>query len=66
MLQIFEEIKVAKRRYGKLNTIVMNAVLEACVHCGDFDSALHIFDEMSKPDNCGVDTVTYATLLKVL
>ncbi|KAE8124967.1 hypothetical protein FH972_019806 [Carpinus fangiana] len=31
--QIFEEIELAKRRYGKLNTIVMNAVLEACVHC---------------------------------
>ncbi|KAG6643926.1 hypothetical protein I3843_08G021200 [Carya illinoinensis] len=64
--QIFEEIKAAKRRYGKLNTIVMNAVLEACVHCGDVDSALQIFDEMSKSDNCGVDTVTYATLLKGL
>jgi pentatricopeptide repeat protein len=64
-LQIFEEIDLAKRRYGKLNTIVMNAVLEACVHCGDVDSALKMFDEMSKPDGCGVDSVTYGTLLKV-
>lgn len=43
----------------------MNAVIEACVHCGDIDSALRIFNEMTKPGNCGVDTVTYSTLLKV-
>ncbi|KAK6912431.1 Pentatricopeptide repeat [Dillenia turbinata] len=42
----------------------MNAVLEACVHCGDTDAALKVFDEMSKPESCGVDTVSYATLLK--
>ncbi|KAI4316215.1 hypothetical protein L6164_024214 [Bauhinia variegata] len=64
--QIFGEIEVAKRRYGELNTIVMNAVMEACVHCGDIDSALRIFDDMTKPKSCGVDTVTYATLLKGL
>ncbi|KAF7830187.1 pentatricopeptide repeat-containing protein [Senna tora] len=64
--QIFEEIEIAKKHYGKLNTIVMNAVMEACVHCGDIDSALRIFDEMAKPESCGVDNVTYATLLKGL
>ncbi|KAJ4959447.1 hypothetical protein NE237_026558 [Protea cynaroides] len=64
--QIFEEIEIAKRRYGKLNTIVMNAVLEACVHCGDIDSALQIFENMSKPESCGVDSVTFGTLLKGL
>ncbi|EXC32726.1 Pentatricopeptide repeat-containing protein [Morus notabilis] len=64
--QIMEEVNVAKRRYGKLNTIAMNAVLEACVHCGDIESALKVFDEMYKPDGCGVDTVTYGTLLKGL
>ncbi|XP_054793540.1 pentatricopeptide repeat-containing protein At5g10690 isoform X2 [Prosopis cineraria] len=64
--QIFEEIEIAKKRFGKLNTIVMNAVVEACVHCGDIDSALRIFNEMTKPGSCGVDTVTYATLLKGL
>ncbi|XP_022936928.1 pentatricopeptide repeat-containing protein At5g10690 isoform X1 [Cucurbita moschata] len=64
--QIFEEIEIAKRRYGKLNTIVMNAVLEACVHCGDIDLALRTFNEMSKPDNCGLDNVSYGTLLKGL
>ncbi|XP_022140025.1 pentatricopeptide repeat-containing protein At5g10690 isoform X2 [Momordica charantia] len=64
--QVFEEIEIAKRRYGKLNTIVMNAVLEACVHCGDIDLALRTFYEMSKPDNCGVDNVSYGTLLKGL
>lgn len=65
-LQIFEEIEIAKRRHGKLNTIVMNAVMEACVHCGDVDLALKVFDEMTKPESCGVDNVTYGTLLKVL
>lgn len=65
LLQIFEEIEFAKRKHGKLNTIVMNAVMEACVHCGDIDTALKMFDEMSKPNSCGVDNVTYGTLLKV-
>lgn len=46
--------------------MTMNAVLEACVHCSDIDSALKVFDEMIKPHGCGVDTVTYGTLLKVL
>ncbi|XP_028781243.1 pentatricopeptide repeat-containing protein At5g10690 [Neltuma alba] len=64
--QIFEEIEIAKKRYGKLNTIVMNAVMEACVHCGDIDSALRVFNDMTKPRSCGVDAVTYATLLKGL
>lgn len=65
-MQIIEEVEAAKRRYGKLNTIVMNAVMEACVHCGDVDLALKIFDEMAKPESCGVDSITYGTLLKVL
>ncbi|KAA8521414.1 hypothetical protein F0562_012094 [Nyssa sinensis] len=64
--QIFEETEIAKKRYGKLNTIVMNAVMRACVHCGDVDSAIRVFDEMWKPGSCGVDDVTYGTLLKGL
>ncbi|XP_008805415.1 pentatricopeptide repeat-containing protein At5g10690 isoform X2 [Phoenix dactylifera] len=64
--QIFEEVEVARKRYGKLNTIVMNAVLEACVHCGDVDSAQRIFEEMAKPESCGVDSVSYGILLKGL
>ncbi|KAG4144892.1 hypothetical protein ERO13_D05G066800v2 [Gossypium hirsutum] len=64
--QILEETENAKREYGKLNTIVMNAVMEACVHCGDVDLALNIFHQMTQPHSCGVDTVTYATLLKGL
>ncbi|TKY58236.1 Pentatricopeptide repeat-containing protein [Spatholobus suberectus] len=64
--QILDETEAAKRHFGKLNTIVMNAVMEACVRCGDVDSALRIFDEMKNRDGCGVDTVTYATLLKGL
>ncbi|KAL3619069.1 hypothetical protein CASFOL_036639 [Castilleja foliolosa] len=64
--QIFEEIDIAKEQHGKLNTIVMNAVLQACVHCHDIELALKVFDEMSKPEGCGVDDVTYGTLLKGL
>ncbi|KAJ6745265.1 hypothetical protein OIU74_028031 [Salix koriyanagi] len=64
--QIFEEVESAKRRYGKLNTIVMNAVMEACVHCGDTESALKVFDEMCKSESCRVDGVSYGTLLKGL
>ncbi|KAG5244522.1 pentatricopeptide repeat-containing protein [Salix suchowensis] len=64
--QIFEEVESAKKRYGKLNTIVMNAVMEACVHCGDTESALKVFDEMCKSESCRVDGVSYGTLLKGL
>ncbi|XP_045813649.1 pentatricopeptide repeat-containing protein At5g10690 [Trifolium pratense] len=64
--QIFNEIEVAKKQFWKLNTIVMNAVIEACVRCGDIESAIRIFDEMKNPESCGVDTVTYATILKGL
>lgn len=64
--QVFEEIEIAKRRYGGLNTIVMNAVLEACVYCGDIDSALKVFDEMSNSRGCWVDSISYAILLKGL
>ncbi|KAF2597602.1 hypothetical protein F2Q68_00007225 [Brassica cretica] len=48
--QIVEEVEAAKKRYGRLNTIVMNSVLEACVHCGDVDLALRLFDEMAEPE----------------
>ncbi|CAN8299102.1 unnamed protein product [Cochlearia groenlandica] len=64
--QIVEEVEAANRRYGRVNTIVMNSVIEACVHCGDVDLALRMFREMAEPGGCGVDTVTYATILKGL
>ncbi|CAK9154535.1 unnamed protein product [Ilex paraguariensis] len=64
LLQIFEEVEKAKKLYGQLNTIVMNAVMQGCVHCGDIDSALRVFEEMSKLESCGVDNVTYGTLVK--
>ncbi|KAL0327643.1 UNVERIFIED_CONTAM: Pentatricopeptide repeat-containing protein [Sesamum angustifolium] len=64
LAQIFEEIEIAKTQHGKLNTIVMNAVMQACVHCRDIESALRVFGEMSKPEGCGVDNVTYGTLLR--
>lgn len=64
--QIVEEVEEAKNRYGRLNTIVMNSVLEACVHCGNIDLALQMFHEMAEPGGCGVDTISYATILKVI
>ncbi|XP_073055450.1 pentatricopeptide repeat-containing protein At5g10690 isoform X1 [Primulina eburnea] len=64
--QIFEEVEIAKKLHGKLNTIVMNAVMQACVHCHDIESALGVFAEMSKPEGCGVDAITYGTLVKGL
>ncbi|KAL5699239.1 hypothetical protein ACHQM5_030172 [Ranunculus cassubicifolius] len=64
--QIFEEIEIAKRKYGTLNRIVMNAVMDACVHCGDVDLATRIFHDMLKPDSCGVDTISFGILLKGL
>ena len=66
--QIVEEVEAARRRVragGVLNTIVMNAVLEACVRCGDVDRALLLFKEMRGPRGCGVDGVSYGILLKV-
>ncbi|KAG4944053.1 hypothetical protein JHK85_048699 [Glycine max] len=54
---ILDEVEVANKHFGKLNTIVMNAVVEACVRCGDIDSAIRIFDGMKKRDGCGVDTL---------
>ena len=43
----------------------MNAVLMACVECKDIDRALSVYKEMIEPGSCGVDNVTYGTLLKV-
>ncbi|KAG7550215.1 Pentatricopeptide repeat [Arabidopsis thaliana x Arabidopsis arenosa] len=64
--QIVEELEAAKKRYGRLNTIVMNSVLEACVHCGNIDLALRMFHEMAEPGGIGVDSISYATILKGL
>ncbi|KAF5178302.1 Pentatricopeptide repeat-containing protein, partial [Thalictrum thalictroides] len=64
--QIFDEIEIAKRQYGKLNRIVMNAVMDACVHCGDVDLAIGIFQEMLMPESCGVDTISFGIILKGL
>jgi pentatricopeptide repeat protein len=65
-----EEVDAARRRArwrggGALNTIVMNAVLQACVRCGDVDRALRLFEDMRGPTGCGVDGVSYGILLKV-
>jgi pentatricopeptide repeat protein len=64
------EVEASKRRArsgrgGGTNIIVMNAVLEACVSCGDVDLAVQLFGEMRGPMGCGVDAVSYGILLKV-
>ncbi|KAK1275433.1 Pentatricopeptide repeat-containing protein [Acorus gramineus] len=64
--QVLEEVERAKKRHGRLNTIVMNAVVEACVRCGDVEAAFRVFSEMSGLGGPGVDEVTFATLLKGL
>ncbi|KAG8050138.1 hypothetical protein GUJ93_ZPchr0009g374 [Zizania palustris] len=66
LAQIMQEVDAARRRRAGLNTIVMNAVLEACVRCGDVDLALRLFDEMRGPGGCGVDGASYGVLLKGL
>jgi hypothetical protein len=63
--QVFEELEQAKQEHGQLNHIIMNAAVMACVTCKDIDRALTLYDEMAKPGGCGVDNVTYGTLLKV-
>jgi len=63
--QVFEELEIAKKENGKLNHIIMNAVLMACVNCKDIDYGLRVFNEMAAPGGTGVDNVTYGTLLKV-
>ncbi|CAK9257671.1 unnamed protein product [Sphagnum jensenii] len=64
--KIFEELEIAKKENGKLNHIIMNAVLMACVNCKDIDYGLRVFNEMAAPGGTGVDNVTYGTLLKGL
>ncbi|TVU09640.1 hypothetical protein EJB05_43126, partial [Eragrostis curvula] len=71
LAQIMEEVEAARRRArwrggGALNIIVMNAVLEACVCCGDVDRALRLFEDMRGPRGCGVDDVSYGIFLKGL
>ncbi|XP_051187704.1 pentatricopeptide repeat-containing protein At5g10690 isoform X1 [Lolium perenne] len=71
LAQIMAEVEASKRRArsgrgGGTNIIVMNAVLEACVSCGDVDLAVQLFDEMRGPMGCGVDAVSYGILLKGL
>ncbi|GFQ07863.1 act domain-containing protein acr11 [Phtheirospermum japonicum] len=39
------------------------ATCSDCVHCHDIDSSLKVFDEMSEPEGCGVDEVTYGRKL---
>ncbi|CAK9860089.1 unnamed protein product [Sphagnum jensenii] len=64
--KVFEELEIAKKENGKLNHIIMNAVLMACVNCKDIDYGLRVFNEMAAPGGTGVDNVTYGTLLKGL
>ncbi|XP_024318965.1 pentatricopeptide repeat-containing protein At5g10690 isoform X1 [Brachypodium distachyon] len=69
--QVMAEVEASKRRAragrgGGINIIVMNAVLEACVSCGDVDLAVQLFEDMRGPRGCGADGVSYGILLKGL
>lgn len=63
--QIFNLLEEAKAIGKPPNVISMNAAMTACVHCGDIDRALDLFDEMCEPGGCGPDSITYGILLKV-
>ncbi|KAL0372029.1 UNVERIFIED_CONTAM: Pentatricopeptide repeat-containing protein [Sesamum calycinum] len=65
LAQIFEEIEIAKTQHGKLNTIVMNAVMQACVHCRDIESALRCLVKCQSQRAAGL-TCYLCTLLKGL
>jgi len=45
-----------------LSPLIYNCFLDACVHCGDINSALKHFEEMKRL--CYVDVVGYNTVLK--
>merc|ERR1719265_2683099 len=45
-----------------MNSLIYNCLLDACVQCGDMDSAFKYFDQMKELDF--VDVVSYNTILK--
>jgi len=45
-----------------MNSMIYNCLLDACVHCGDMDSAFKYFEQMKELDF--VDVVSYNTILK--
>ncbi|XP_024532860.1 pentatricopeptide repeat-containing protein At5g10690 isoform X1 [Selaginella moellendorffii] len=63
--EIFEILDCAKEK-KLVNRKTMNAVMEACVHCGDIHRTMQLFQYMVQPDACGVDEITYGTLIKGL
>lgn len=63
---VFELLENAINENIKLNRVVMNSALAACVHCGNVDQAFLMYHDMLRPGGCGVDAVTYTILLKGL
>lgn len=63
--QVFDLLEKLRMESKTPCIIVMNAVVEACVHCYDMERAITVYREMLQPGNCGVDNITYGILLKV-
>eukprot|EP00271_Cylindrocystis_brebissonii_P022391 TRINITY_DN8604_c0_g1_i1.p1 TRINITY_DN8604_c0_g1~~TRINITY_DN8604_c0_g1_i1.p1 ORF type:complete len:712 (+),score=110.76 TRINITY_DN8604_c0_g1_i1:58-2193(+) len=64
--QVFDALGTAKKTGVAVNLITLNAVLAACVNCGEIDRAIEVFEAMVRPGGVGADTITYGTLLKGL
>ncbi|KAL2650648.1 hypothetical protein R1flu_018776 [Riccia fluitans] len=65
--QVFKVLEEAKKEDCWIpSLIIMNAVVTACVNCRDIDRAFQVYQEMIGENGCGVDNVTYGTLLRGL
>eukprot|EP00899_Mesostigma_viride_P010319 jgi/Mesvir1/19289/Mv10364-RA.1 len=64
--KIFDVLDEASARGQAPNLVTMNAALAACTRCGAVDTALDLFAEMDAPGGCGIDAVSYGTLIKGL
>lgn len=64
--QIFDVLGRARLEGVRVNLITMNAVLAACVNCGNVDKAVEEFNGMVRQGGVGADSITYGTLLKGL
>ncbi|BFI23866.1 protein MpPPR_61 [Marchantia polymorpha subsp. ruderalis] len=65
VFKLIEEAKKEKEGWTP-NIIIMNTVVAACVRCHDIDRAIQVYQEMIEDNGCGVDNVTYGTLLRGL
>merc|ERR550514_2341433 len=59
--RVFDNLK---RSGMPMNPLVYNCLIDACIHCGDFEAALHSFGQMKQLNFA--DVVSYNTVLKAL